>query len=49
MCNLEKWNKACLQGRSRDAEAGNGHVDTGVEAEDWVNWEISTDISHYHV
>ena len=45
MCNLEKWYKAHLQGRSRDADVENGHVDMGVEGEAWMNWEISIDIS----
>ena len=36
--NLEKWYCwACLQGRSRDANIGNRHVDTVQEGEGEIN------------
>ena len=39
MWNLEKWYRwNYLQGRNRDSDVENGHVDTGAE---WgMNWEI---------
>ena len=33
-----------MQGRNRDIDVENGHVDAGVEGEDGMNWEIRIDI-----
>ena len=33
-----------MQGRNRDSDVKNGHVDTGEEGEDGTNWERSADI-----
>ena len=45
MWNLEKWyRRTYFQGRNRDAEVENGHVDTEGEGEHGVNWEIRIDI-----
>ena len=33
-----------FQGRNRDAEIQNGHVDTMVEGKGWMNQEIRIDI-----
>jgi len=33
-----------LQGRNRDADVENGHVDAVGERESGMNWESSTDI-----
>ena len=42
MWPLEKWYRwTCLQGRNRDTDVGNGHVDTGVGR---MNWEVGTDV-----
>ena len=45
MWNLEKWyRRTYLQGRNRDADVENRHVDTGGEGEGGTNWEIRNDI-----
>ena len=33
-----------MQGRNRDIDIENGHVDTGGEGEGGTNWEIRIDI-----
>ena len=45
MWNLEKWYRwTYSQGRNRDVDVENGHVDTGEEGESGTNWEIRIDI-----
>ena len=45
MWNLEKWYRwTYFQGRNRDTDIENGHVDTVREGESGTNWEGSTDI-----
>ena len=40
MWNLEKWYRwTYLQGRNRDADVENGHVDIGEEGDNGMNWE----------
>ena len=33
-----------MQGRNRDVDVQNGHVDPGGDGEGGTNWEITTDI-----
>ena len=43
--NLEKWyRRTQFQGRNRDMEVENGHVDTAWGEEGGMNWEVKTDI-----
>ena len=45
MWNLEKWYRSTyLQGRNRDVDIENGHVDTVGEGDGGTNWEIGIDI-----
>ena len=45
MWNLEKWyRRTYLQGRNRDADVENRHVDTEREGKGGTNWEIRIDI-----
>ena len=45
MWNLEKWyRRTYFQGRNRDADVENGHVDTVGEGEGGANCEIRIDI-----
>ena len=45
MWNLEKWYRLTyLQGRNRNTDVENRHVNTGGEGEGGMNWEIRIDI-----
>ena len=45
MWNLEKWyRRIYFQGRNRDTDRENRHVDTGAEGKGGTNWEIRIDI-----
>ena len=45
MWDLEKWYRlAYSQGRNRDTDVENGHVDTVGEGEAEMNWKIGIDI-----
>ena len=46
MWNLERWYRwTYSQGRSRNADKENGHVDTTRGGEGWTHWETGLDIS----
>ena len=46
MWNLEKWYRSTyLQGRNRDMDIENRHVDIEGEGEGGTNWEIGFDIN----
>ena len=49
MCSLEKWYRwTYLQGRNKDADVENRHMDIAGEGEGRMNWEISNDNINYH-
>ena len=50
MWNLEKWYRLTyLQGRNRDTEVENGHVDTEGEEEGKQIGRLVLTFIHYHV